>query len=113
MASDETKLNAAKGMTDLEKIGVLDASDYANVATALDRLGSQNTSDAKKQEAMAHFQEKYKETRDVGKSFQSAMKLLARTGRGGTNNNKDAPPADEVLDDADSNVSNVIKDFGG
>ena len=111
MASDETKLNAAKVMADLEKIGVLDAGDMANVATALDKLASRNTTDVKKQEAMAHFQQVYKVTRDVGTAFQSALKLLARTGRGRPNNNKDAPPADEVLDDSEEKVSNIVEDY--
>jgi len=114
MASDETKLNAAKVMVDLEKAGVLDASDYANVAAAIEKIGHKMTPEHIKQKAFSEFGKIYKETKNVGTAMQAAMKIL--TGKKGPpekDSNKDRPTADQVLADEDSPVSNIIKDYGG
>jgi len=114
MASDETKLNAAKVMVDLEKAGVLDASDYANVAAAIEKIGHKMTPEHIKQKAFSEFGKIYKETKNVGTAMQAAMKIL--TGKKGPpekDSNKDRPTADQVLADEDSSVSNIIKDYGG
>ena len=114
MASDETKLNAAKVMVDLEKAGVLDASDYANVAAAIEKIGHRMTPEHIKQKAFSEFGKIYKETKNVGTAMQAAMKIL--TGKKGPpekNNGKDRPTVDKVLDEQEENVSNVVKDWGG
>ena len=114
LASDETQLNAAKVMVDLEKAGVLDASDYANVAAAIEKIGHRMTPEHIKQKAFSEFGKIYKETKNVGTAMQAAMKIL--TGKKGPpekNNRKDRPTVDKVLDEQEENVSNVVKDWGG